>query len=75
MTLSFPSGTDFPDHTHGISKKDAIVSGRLRVAIFGREVILEPGDIIDIPNDTVHNAGVVGSETTVYLDMTKQASS
>ena len=69
----FPPGTDFPDHTHGISKKDAIVSGRLRVAIYGREVILAPGDIIDIPKDTVHNATAVGSEATVFLDSTKRA--
>lgn len=68
---TFPPGTDFPDHTHEVSKKDALLSGRFKVCMYGQTMELEPGDIVDIPKHTVHNAGVIGSETVTFYDSTK----
>ena len=63
----------FPDHTHPVSKKDAIVSGKFHMMILNREIVLQPGDIIDVPKDTIHNTTVVGSEPVVFFDGTKSA--
>lgn len=67
----FPPGTTFPDHTHAISKKDAIVSGSFKFGMYGKEVVLEPGDMVVVPEGTVHNAAVVGSESVLFVDATR----
>ena len=66
ITYTFPPGTDFPDHTHSVCKKDSIISGQFRFAMLGKEVILQPGDML-----VVHNASVVGKESVVFFDATK----
>jgi len=68
---TFPPGTDFPDHTHSVSKKDSIISGQFRFAMLGKEVILQPGDMVVVPAGVVHNASVVGKESVVFFDATK----
>ena len=68
---TFPPGTDFPDHTHDISKKDAIMTGRFEFQMYGEMVVMEPGDMVEVPKNTVHNARVVGNENVVFLDATK----
>jgi len=68
---TFPPGTDFPDHTHGVSKKDSIIAGQFRFAMQGKEVILQPGDMIEVPAGVVHNASVVGNQSVVFFDATK----
>lgn len=68
---SFPPGTDFPDHTHSVSKKDSIISGQFRFAMLGKEVILQPGDMVVVPAGVVHNASVVGKESVIFFDATK----
>ena len=67
----YPPGTYFPDHTHPQEKKDAVVSGRFRICIKGREFILGPGDLIRVPAGAVHSAEVVGEEAVVSLDAVK----
>lgn len=67
----FSPGTDFPDHTHSETKKDAILEGQFRFAMFGKEVILQPGDIVEVPRGVVHNATVVSSQPAVFFDTTK----
>ena len=64
-------GTYFPEHTHYIDKIDAVLSGRLRIVVEDREVILEAGDWISVPRGTAHSAEVVGKEPVVSLDATK----
>jgi quercetin dioxygenase-like cupin family protein len=68
----YPPGTSFPDHTHGIDKIDAVLSGRFRMTVEGREVMLEAGDSITVPRGTVHSAEVAGGEPVVSLDATKE---
>ncbi|VDI25470.1 Hypothetical predicted protein [Mytilus galloprovincialis] len=67
----FQPGTDFPDHTHEVSKKDAIISGIFLFSMYGQTVVLEPGDIVKVPKHTIHNARVVGSENVIFYDSTK----
>ena len=69
---TYPPGTFFPEHTHGIDKIDAVVSGRFRMIVEGREIILEAGDCISVPRGTVHSAEVVGQEAVVSLDATRE---
>lgn len=67
----FPPGTNFPDHTHEVTKKDAIISGQFQFGMYGQTVILEPGDIVEVPRRTVHNARVVGQQSVTFYDSTK----
>lgn len=67
----YPPGTSFPDHTHGIDKLDAVLSGRFRMTMEGQEVILEAGDCLAVPRGAVHSAEVIGDESVVSLDAIK----
>ncbi len=70
----YPPGTRFPEHTHGTDKMDAVVSGRFRMVVEGREVVLGAGDRLFVPRGTVHSAEVVGDEPVVSLDAVPSAS-
>ena len=65
---TYPPGTFFPDHTHGVDKIDAVVSGRFRVTLQGEPFVLEAGDSVEVPRGAVHSAEVVGDEPVVSLD-------
>ena len=67
----YPPGTSFPPHTHSVHKKDTVLRGRLKIGWEGGSVVLEPGDMIEIPAGFPHSAEVVGSETVVSLDATR----
>lgn len=67
----YPPGTYFPEHTHGVDKKDTVLEGRLKIGIEGNDVVLGPGDMIEIPAGTPHTAEVVGGEAVVSLDATR----
>ncbi|OFV99762.1 MAG: hypothetical protein A3H28_07525 [Acidobacteria bacterium RIFCSPLOWO2_02_FULL_61_28] len=64
-------GTYFPPHTHAVHKKDTVLRGRLKIGWDSSSVILEPGDMIEIPAGFSHSAEVVGEETVVSLDATR----
>ncbi len=64
-------GTVFPDHTHGIDKVDAVVSGRFRLVVSGHLAVLGPGDWVVVPRGSVHSAAVMGDEPVVSLDAVK----
>ncbi|CAL1534851.1 unnamed protein product [Lymnaea stagnalis] len=65
---NFTPGTDFPDHTHNMTKMDAITKGKFMLSMRGQTITLEPGDIIEVPKHVVHNAHVVGSEDVTFFD-------
>ena len=67
----FSPGTIFPDHTHSFTKMDAITTGRFQMGMYGQMLILEPGDIVEVPKNTVHNAKVVGDENVTFFDSSK----
>ncbi|MDO8677825.1 MAG: cupin domain-containing protein [Acidobacteriota bacterium] len=67
----YEPGTVFPDHSHGVDKIDAVVSGRFRLVVGGHLAMLGPGDWVAIPRGSVHNATVIGDEPLVCLDAVK----
>ena len=70
----YAPGTRFPDHTHGVDKIDAVVSGSFRIVLEGQEVVLGPGDAVSVPRGAVHSAEVVGAQSVVSLDAVKTGS-
>ena len=67
----YEPGTVFSDHTHGVDKIDAVVSGRFRLVVSGHLAVLGPGDWVAIPRGSVHSAAVIGDEPVVSLDAVK----
>lgn len=68
---TFTPGTDFPNHTHVVDKKDGITAGKFSFTMHGKTVILSAGDTIFVPKNTVHSAHVVGDEDVGFLDASK----
>ena len=68
---TYPPGTYFSAHTHEVGKKDTVLRGRLKIGAEGKEVVLEPGDMIEIPAGTAHTAEVIGADAVVSLDATR----
>ncbi|MEA3411907.1 MAG: cupin domain-containing protein [Pseudomonadota bacterium] len=68
----YPPGTVFSEHTHGVDKIDAVLSGRFRMTMGRRSVILEAGDMLEVPSGAVHSAEVMGGETVVSLDAIRE---
>lgn len=66
--LVYEPGTRFPEHEHDVDKINGVLSGRFRFEAGGEEVVLEPGDRLEIPKGTRHAAEVVGEEAVVALD-------
>jgi mannose-6-phosphate isomerase-like protein (cupin superfamily) len=64
----YAPGTVFPDHTHGVDKIDAVVSGRFRLVIGGHVAMLGPGEWAEVPRGVMHNATVLGDEPVVSFD-------
>jgi quercetin dioxygenase-like cupin family protein len=67
----YEPGTVFPDHRHDVDKIDAVLSGRFRLVVRGHMKLLGPGEWIEIPRGTIHNATVVGDQPVVSLDAVK----
>jgi quercetin dioxygenase-like cupin family protein len=67
----YPPGTHFPDHTHGVDKMDAVLSGTFRITTSEGAADLGPGDAIHVPRGAVHSAEVVGCQPVVSLDAVK----
>lgn len=68
---TYEPGTVFPDHRHDVDKIDAVLAGRFRLVVRGHMKVLGPGEWIEIPRGTIHNATVVGDEPVVSLDAVK----
>jgi quercetin dioxygenase-like cupin family protein len=64
----YPVGTVFPNHSHGVDKIDAVVSGRFKMIAEGQELVREAGDILPVARGIVHSAEVLGDEPVVSLD-------
>jgi quercetin dioxygenase-like cupin family protein len=54
-----------------VDKIDAVLSGRFRLVVRGHMKVLGPGQWIEIPRGTIHNAAVIGDEPVVSLDAVK----
>nr|CDS25485.1 nicotinic acetylcholine receptor subunit alpha 8 [Hymenolepis microstoma] len=71
IPYTFSPGTDFPNHTHNVDKKDAITAGKFSFTMHGKTVVLSAGDTIFVPKNTVHAAHVVGDEDVGFLDASR----
>ena len=69
----YPPGTRFPEHSHSVDKIDALVSGRFRMTMAGRSVVLQAGDSLEVPRGVAHSAEVLGDEPVVSLDAVRIA--
>ena len=67
----YPPGTHFPEHTHGVDKIDAVISGQFELVVNGARHVLGPGDWIAVPRGVPHTATVVGDAPVVSLDAVK----
>lgn len=68
----YPPGTYFPPHTHGVDKIDGVLAGRFRMGMAGATVVLEAGDLLEVPRGVVHSAEVVGNEAVISLDAVRR---
>jgi quercetin dioxygenase-like cupin family protein len=64
-------GDSYPDHAHPAAEIRWIVSGRMRVAIGKEEIVLGPGDRLDLAPNVVHAADVVGDEVVVTVSASR----
>lgn len=60
-------GDRYNDHAHPEAEIRWVVSGHMRVLIDHEELILEPGDRLDLAANVVHSADVLGEEVVVTL--------
>jgi quercetin dioxygenase-like cupin family protein len=60
-------GDSYPDHSHPEGEIRWVVSGQMRVLIDSQELILVPGDRLDLAANIVHSADVVGDEVVVTV--------
>ncbi len=65
---SYPPGTLFPPHTHGEDKMATVISGRFRITMGGRSLILTALEGVFVPKGVVHRAEVVGDQVVVSVD-------
>ncbi|CAL8464281.1 g3816 [Coccomyxa elongata] len=68
---TFGPGTVFGEHSHSMDKKDAILGGKFLFRMGGDEVILEPGDQLEVPKGKTHYAACVGSEAVTFVDASR----
>jgi quercetin dioxygenase-like cupin family protein len=69
---TYASGTYFSPHTHGVDKIDGVLAGRFRMGMQEGTVILEAGDMLEVPRGVLHSAEVVGDEDVVSLDAVRR---
>ena len=60
-------GDVYGDHVHPEAEIRWVVSGRMRITVGCEELILEPGDRLDLAANVVHSADVLGEEVVVTL--------
>ena len=60
-------GDAYGDHSHPEAEIRWVVSGRMRILVNHEEIILEPGDRLDLAANVVHSANVFGEEVVVTL--------
>lgn len=68
---TYPKGTFFPDHSHHADKIDAILKGCFKISMGNESAVLNAGDYVLVPRETIHNAEVIGDESVVSIDAVK----
>ena len=60
-------GDSYDDHAHAEAEIRWVVSGRMRIRIGSEEIVLGPGERLDLAPNVIHSADVVGDEVVVTL--------
>lgn len=68
----YSPGTYFSPHKHGVDKIDGVLAGRFRMGMEEGAVVLEAGDLLEVPSGMLHSAEVVGDEAVVSLDAVRR---
>lgn len=66
-TEVFNSSTKISDHRHPFTEVRIVISGELLTNIAGNQVLLRPGDRIEISANTKHSYQVQGNEPCACL--------
>ena len=66
-SFSDPPGREWKDFTHATNELVTVVEGRLSVSLHGSDYILEPGDELFIPRNSVHTVRNDHTGTTLWL--------
>ena len=70
-TYVYPPATRFPPQTHAEDKWDAVLDGRFRISLQGRDFELGPGDCLFVPRGVTHSAAVIGDLAVTSIDAVK----
>ena len=65
------AGTYYPTHSHSYEEVRWVIEGSVTFGVQGEEVILNPGDRLDLPAGTEHYAKVSDKHPTIYLCASK----
>lgn len=68
---SDPPGMKYGRHKHDFDDFVMIVSGKMKLGTEDGTWVMNPGDRIDLPSNTVHWAEVVGKDEVRYLSAAK----
>lgn len=63
----FSPAMRIPDHRHPFAEVRVVLAGELLTNVAGNQVLLRPGDRVEIPSNTRHSYTVQGSEACVCL--------
>ena len=58
----YPAGAEVTDHRHPFDEIRTVVEGELFVSIAGNQLLLRPGDRVEIPSNTKHSTKAHGDE-------------
>ena len=64
-------GAFYPTHSHPYTEIRWVVSGSITFGVGGDEVILNPGDCLELPANVPHYAKMSDETTTIYLCASK----
>jgi len=70
-TSSDAPGAHYPDHQHEYIEVRWVVEGEVTFGVDGRDYTLQPGDRLDMPANTVHNARIHPEKGATYLCASK----
>ena len=58
----YPVGAEVKDHRHPFDEIRMVVEGELFLSIAGNQLLLRPGDRIEIPSNTKHSTKAQGDQ-------------
>jgi quercetin dioxygenase-like cupin family protein len=64
-------GETYEDHSHPKAEIRWVVSGSMKVKLRSEELILVPGDRLDLDAGVVHSAEVIGDEVVVTVSASR----